>query len=202
MQNRLLQYRVKIDATHQEKVTFDSGITLYQDTSVEHQEKVTLAGTVTFAPPTDTLKLGIKVGDVIYFRYDVVADSENHGHYREYFNRLMLPGGNVEWFVPDWAVIGLKNGGRLMVPQGYFIAKKTVIKTIQSSLIYIPDYVAEKETDTIVDIVAVGEDSQYTPGDKAVLVPGMAQTYNLESHYGKEILFCKEKYIIGTIHDN
>jgi hypothetical protein len=201
-EGKIYGYRVTIDKRYQETITFDSGVELYQDTWENHEQKVTLTGTVAYAPPTDTVGLGIQKGDKIYFRYDVVAESEVAGGHRVYENEILFPDGHKEWFVAPYAVIAVERGGLLYVPDGTIICKNKTVKAAQSSLIYIPDQYTEKKSDCLMEVLVAGNNSGVLPGQTVVVIPEMVQHYNFHSHYNDDVCFVKSKYIISVIHDN
>jgi hypothetical protein len=196
-EGRLYQYRVGIESRYQQTITFDSGVKLFQDTWIEHQEKATLAGTITFVPQNDDL--GAQVGDTMFFRYDVVAEGDAIDGQRKHFNEIMLPGGKTEWFVAGYQVVALDKGGSLLVPKGLLIAKRTEVETFKSSILVVPEQFATQKSNTILEILHVSPQSEYKPGDKILVIPELVQHYNLKSHYGDDICLVKEKYIIGKL---
>lgn len=196
-EGRLYQYRVGIESRYQQTITFDSGVKLFQDVWIEHQEKATLAGTVSYVPPTD--KLGAKEGDTMYFRYDVVAEGDAINGERQHFNEIMLPGGKKEWFVAGYQVVALDKGGTLIVPEGLLIAKQTQEETFTSSILVVPEQFATKKSETILEVLHTSAGSEYKPGEKILVIPELVQHYNLKSHYGDDICLVKEKYIIGKL---
>lgn len=200
MPARLQEYRVEIGNSHQDTVTFDSGVKLYQDTWLEQQEKVTLAGTVTYVPPRN--EFGAQKGDKIIFRYDVVGDMDaRDGYNRVYANQIIMPGGKPEWFVHPVMIIAIEKNGTLQVGEKLVIGKKVKTKTVTSSLIIIPDQFAEKESNEILEVLYAHEKSGYKAGDKILVIPDFIQNYNFNSHYGQDVCVIKTNYILGKIQD-
>jgi len=189
-----------MDNAFQETVTFDSGVKLYQDTWLDQQEKVTLAGTVTFVPINDDL--GLEKGDKVFFRYDVVADIDSRdGHNKHYYNMIMLPGGVKEWFVHPCMLIAVEKDGRLQVGEKLIIGRKVKTETWSSSLIVTPEQYAQKESSEILEVLYAHEKSGYKTGDKLLVFPQYIQNYNFRSHYGQDVCVIKTDYVLGKIKD-
>lgn len=193
---------VELENSVQEMVTFKSGVKLFQDTSIDFENKVTLKGIVTHCPTSSHEKnLGISIGDEIYFRYDVVADGDfDDNGVRQYKNRIVLEGKTV-WAVDTRRVIAVKQEGKPYTINGYVAVKKVYTQIAHTGLIEVPSELAKKEVPGVVEVCFEGT-SGYSIGERLLVLKDFLQENNFESVYNDTVFVINDDYIIGRCHDN
>lgn len=129
--------RVYIPNKYNDRIQFESGVTLFLDTYFNPEEKASLSGIVTFVPKSGELsKAGIKVGDEIFFDYRVVSDGDMlPGYGRTHKNEITI-NDRSEFFVSDYHIVGIKRGEEIIPYKGYVFTKPSQVKA--KSKIIIP----------------------------------------------------------------
>lgn len=190
-------YLVEIDRKYQEKIVFESGVELYQDVWTEQEEKVTLFGRVVIAPPAGAEKLGIGVGDVVYFRYDVVGDSEllEGTTTRKYYNEVWIDEQRL-WKVDASQIFAVKRGDEIRSVGDYVIGVQHKRQKWQSSLLIATELATEVVED---ELEVVYEGSEFAIGTTLFVQKKYLQHYNLHSKHGDEVVVCPMRYVVGII---
>ncbi len=184
-------YIIRMQVKNQDTIKFDSGIELFQDTWLNNEEKVSLTGTVLHIPPSE--KYGIRKGDQIYFRYDVVSDGGiNHEGQRVHDNRILLD-GELVWIVRvDRVIAVIRDGKPISVPD-YIVGTPVKRKRFESSIIIGGD--EEIEVPYMMDVSWPGTEIQ--PGTRVVVLPEYVSRYNFESRHGQEKMVLRFDYVVG-----
>jgi len=185
----------------QEKIHFESGVTLYQNPYLNMQEHVALTGTVTYAPPGHKYP-GIGVGTKLYFRYDVVFDGDfdRETGSRTYNNMLMMPDGTRQWFVHPVSLIGYEKDGRMVLVNDLVLAKPTAKKAWTSSILVHSDQFEQEKTEEIVEVLQDDRPDGVPAGSRCLAVKETIQHYNFTNTYGKDILVLNAKYLVAKLN--
>jgi len=133
---------VTIEKKFQDEITTESGLKLYLDTTYKPEDNSTTFGTVTHIPlKVDKTNVGkdfqhnVKVGDKLYFNYNIVMDPDN----------CVEIDGVEYWMVDYWNAIAIVRDEKVMPVGDYILVDPILEETVKSSLIVIPDHIAKKE---------------------------------------------------------
>lgn len=133
---------VKIDKKFQDEVVTESGVKFYKDPTYNPEENSTTFGIVTHTPvKVDKQTVGkgfvhnVKVGDKLYFNYNVVMDPDN----------CIEIDGEEYWMVDYWNAIATVRDGVVHPVGEYILVDPIIEEAVKSSLLFIPDHIAKKE---------------------------------------------------------
>lgn len=208
------EYRLTIDNPYTPVVKFDSGIEIIQDTKFEHENKVAPKGVICFVPefiiendrygrPLQAVSgasYGLKVGDVVYIRYDVVGEGEllpDGSRYHRNAISVTDPDTNItstkkEWFCAHDQIFAVERDGQLVMINGYAMCRQEAITTERVGLIYIPEMSKVKLTDNVAHVINIGEQTGKNKrnikiGDRIFTQLRYAGKYNFSGMYGDDM---------------
>lgn len=204
-------FRISIAKKYNDEVVFSSGVKLYMETKTDHQEKVATKGVVTFVPETvfydndtkwkDGEDCGLKVGDIVYIRYDVVADSNLSESTREHANAItFLEDGEVktEWFCNLEQIFAVERDGMQMMGD-YVLVKSKETVTEKIGLIIMPEMLQKTENKNMAVVVNAGNKKGLREGDTVVTQLRYAGKYNLSGIFGDDVHVVDSKRIEAKI---
>lgn len=190
-----LSYLVRLESKNQDKISFESGLELYQDTWMNNEEKVTLKGIVVHGIGKAE-KMGIVKGDLIYFRYDVVSDgSLSDEGYRVHDNKVTVNGETL-WIVQPERVIAVEQFWGPQAVGDYVVGVQHKIKKWESSLILQSDLSSEVE-ENVIEVKYPCND--FAVGEKLMVMKDYLHHYNFNSRVGEDVVVVKKDYIIGKV---
>jgi co-chaperonin GroES (HSP10) len=152
---------VELESQYNDKIVTDSGVEFFLNTSFNPEEHATIRGRVVSAPLKYDIKYhkehdpafnhdyatDVKEGDILFFNYLVTAeDRDNNENYLEY--TVENEDGTVEvksvWSVDHWQAIAIERDGKVKPFGQYILLEPIEEEVLTSSLIEIPDHIANK----------------------------------------------------------
>ena len=217
--------RVVLDTFYQEKIRFESGVELFQDVYLNHEQKTTLWGTVVHVPYRKAdcdcsqcvqgkfcyhsergVQEDVQVGDKVCFRYDVVADGDisPDGTGRVHTNLIHID-GKPQWMVNYRQLFMIERDGVRTMTGGNILCDEVTEPQLQSSfLILNEDANGNKQAAKVIPhqlkVVSVGENQKgITEGDTVIVDPSIIQHYNISGVFGKDNAIINLRHIKAKI---
>lgn len=217
--------RVVLDSFYQEKIRFESGLELFQDVYLNHEQKTTLWGTVVHVPYRKAVcdcsqcqqgiycnysEMGVQedvqIGDKVCFRYDVVADGDINpdGTGRVHTNLIHID-GKPQWMVNYRQLFMIERDGVRTMAGGNILCDEVHEPQLQSSfLILNEDAAGNKQSAKVIPhqlkVVAVGANKKgIAEGDMVIVEPAIIQHYNISGVFGKDNAIINQRHVKAKI---
>jgi hypothetical protein len=190
---------VTIEKKFQETITFDSGVTLYKDTSFHPEESVMLKAKVVSVPRAIQQRYDYRgfdtdipyVGATILMRYDVIFRyKEQPDRSTPIYKNLVFYGGQEYWRVDIQQALGIFIGGKLYGLNHYIICEPVgaetnnlIIPAKRITMDHFTDHAALKDKPTIGRYRAITDQPNYgiEAGEEFEVTPGIAQNYEIDT---------------------
>lgn len=199
---------VTIEKKFHDSTTFESGITLYHDTTFHPEEHAMLRGQIVSLPTGVQIRAdyegmtldGLQPGDDILMRYDVVfAYSDQPDRSTPLYKNMLWLDGEEYWRVDIQKIFAVVRDGMYHMLNGYVMVEQYIEERSHSFLI-IPKAYRKIPAATIMVIRHIGEPAAglrpvaLKAGDRIVCMPGVAQPYRINDD---KFWILKQSHIVG-----
>lgn len=190
-----------------DKIEYESGITLYHDTTYHPEEHAMLEGTVVSLPDGiieredyKGFTLDLEPGDQILMRYDVVfAFTDQPDRSTAVYKNLLFWEGQEIWQVDIQKIFAVVRKDAIRMLNGYVLCE-LYIEHHTDGILIIPEAYRDVPKNSQVFIRAIGprlpaiRTMDLQVGDRVACVPGVAQHYQINT---KKFCILKRSHILG-----
>lgn len=200
-------FLVTITQKFYDEITFESGITLYHDTTFHPEEHAMLQAKVVAVPKGIQqrqdyagMTIDIREGDEILMRYDVVYSYyDQPDRATPVYKNILYHSGEEYWKVDIQQIFAVIRDGVTTMLNGYVLCEQ-YNEAVSHSFLYVPEHYQTVQRKDKLRVKNIGKALQGYPsldvqeGDIVYCSPGVAQTYRINR---EEFCIIKQSHILG-----
>jgi len=190
---------VTIEKKFYDTVSFESGITLYKDTTFHPEESAMIIGKVVSVPngiqqrpDYEGFQCRMEPGDIILMRYDVVfCYIDQPDRDTPIYKNVLLYNGAEYWRVNIQQVFAIQRGNGWEMVNGYVMGDN--INVERRGAIFVPEVFQASEYNHTMRVRHIGP-AAVVPGDIIHVMPNVAQRYELDADV---FYIIKQSHVLG-----
>lgn len=191
----LNHYTIALDSPFDDKIVTKSGVELYRDVTYSPENYAATNGTITAVPRFNYNKMGAKVGDQLFFSYQVIMDLEQRDRDTPVHKNMIFYKGKKHWLVNNELVYFFVRDDKIYMQNGFVLLNPVETPDIKSNLI-IPDYLKKKKYVGRAQIIMSEDKSISNTNDIVYYDKRFVETYEL---WGKEYYLLDQKRILAKL---
>ena len=190
----LNHFTIALDSPFDDEIVTKSGVKLYRDVTYNPENYATTNGIVTAVPRFDYNKTDVKVGDQLFFSYQVIMDLEQRDRDTPVHKNMIFYKGEKHWLVNNELVYFFVRDDKIHMQNG-FVLLNPIEEEIKSMLI-IPEYLKKKKYVGKAQVINSANKDISNVNDIVYYDKRFVETYEL---WGKELYLLDQKRILAKL---